>query len=168
LQPDSKRVVSQWLTIDDPRASPEITWQGPQIQAFIQPPRVRRNDARPVCAYVLGETFLRTMAHVQAAEIHSYGEGNAFFEPACNALHETPLESCTDWEGWVFEGGNDSSHNTLDSSVINKDFRKSSGPWVLANRIHDGTGGLSTPPEAVERIGSIQRIPRLPLPSLDE
>jgi hypothetical protein len=41
-------------------------------------------------------------------------------------------------------------------------------PWILANRIQDGTPGLSTPPEANERIGSIQRIPRLPLPSLEQ
>ena len=40
-------------------------------------------------------------------------------------------------------------------------------PSILANRIHDGTPGLSTPPGADERIGSIQRILRLPIPSLD-
>jgi hypothetical protein len=67
------------------------------------------------------------------------------------------------------EGGNDSSHYTSGSTGIGKDLDENGrAPWVLANRIHDGTQGLSTPPEANRRIESIQRIPRLPLPSLDE
>jgi hypothetical protein len=41
-------------------------------------------------AYVFREAFLRTMADVKAAEIHSYGQGNAFFETPRNCLHETP------------------------------------------------------------------------------
>ena len=90
MQSDGKRVLPTGLTIDDARARPEISWQRPQIQPFIESPWASRNDTRAVGAYVFRETFLRTMAHVQAAEIHPYGQGNTFFEPPRNSLHETP------------------------------------------------------------------------------
>ena len=35
--------------------------------------------------------------------------------------------------------------------------RESEAAWVLANRIHGSTRGLSTPTDARERIASIQR-----------
>ena len=93
MQSDRIRVVPEGLTIDDPRASPEITWQRPHIQPFVQSPRVSRNDAGAVSAYVFRKAFLRTLPNIQAAEIHSYGQGNAFFKPPRDSLHETPQES---------------------------------------------------------------------------
>jgi hypothetical protein len=90
LQSNGIRVVPEGLTIDDPRARPEITRQRPQIQPFVQSPRASRNDTGTVSAYVLRKAFLRTMANIQAAEIHAYGQRNAFFEPPRNCLHETP------------------------------------------------------------------------------
>ncbi len=81
---------SQGLAIDDSRSSPEITRPGPQIQPLIQFPGIRRNDARAVGAYVFRKALLRTMADIQTAEIHSYRQGKAFFQPARNRLHQRP------------------------------------------------------------------------------
>jgi hypothetical protein len=47
---------------------------------------------------------MRTMTDIQAAEIHSYGQGKAFFHPARDSLHETPRCLAHNWEdecrGW--------------------------------------------------------------------
>jgi len=59
-----------------------------------------------VGAYVFRKALLRTMAHIQAAEIHSYCKGNAFFQPSRNCLHETPPRSGAIWKDGC-RGGND-------------------------------------------------------------
>ncbi len=73
-------------------------------------------------AYVFREAFLRTMTHIQAAEIDSYGQGNTFFKPARNCLHETPPRLQVNGEGWVFEGGNDGFYNNPGSTGIATHF----------------------------------------------
>src|SRR6266404_6346150 len=48
------------------------------------------------------------MTDIQAAEIHSYGQGKAFFHPARDSLHETPHCLAHNWEdecrGWERHG----------------------------------------------------------------
>ncbi len=90
MQSDGERMESHGLAIDDSRAGPEISRPGPQIQPLIQFPRIRRNDAGAVGAYVFRKALLRAMADIQTAEIHSYCQGNAFFRPARNRLHQRP------------------------------------------------------------------------------
>jgi hypothetical protein len=41
-------------------------------------------------AYVFGDTLLRGVADVEATEIDSYSQGNAFFHSVRGSLHETP------------------------------------------------------------------------------
>ena len=81
---------SEGLAIDDARPSTEIARQGPEIQPLIQTPRISRNHAGTVGAYVFGEALLRGMADIEAAEIDSYGQGNALFQSASDGLHGTP------------------------------------------------------------------------------
>jgi hypothetical protein len=40
---------------------------------------------------VFRDAFVCTMAHIQAAEVHSYCQREAFFRPVCQSLHKTPL-----------------------------------------------------------------------------
>ncbi len=90
LQSDGEGIASEGFAIDDSRPSPEIARQGPQIQPLIQFPGISGDDARAVGAYVFREALMRTMADIQAAQIHSYRQGSTFFQPARDGLHETP------------------------------------------------------------------------------
>ncbi len=49
-------------------------------------------------AHVFRKGLMRTMTDIQAAEIHSYGTGKAFFHPARDSLHETPHCLAQNWE----------------------------------------------------------------------
>jgi hypothetical protein len=49
---------------------------------------------------------MRTLADIEAAEIHSNCQGNAFFQPARDSLHETPRSLAQNWEDGC-RGGND-------------------------------------------------------------
>src|ERR1700674_2889318 len=55
-------------------------------------------------AHVFRKGLMRTMTDIQTAEIHSYGQGKAFFHPARDSLHETPHCLAQNWEdgyrGW--------------------------------------------------------------------
>ena len=59
-------------------------------------------------ADVFRKGLTRTMTDIQAAEIHSYGQGKAFFHPARDSLHETPHCLAHNWEdecrGWERHG----------------------------------------------------------------
>jgi hypothetical protein len=90
LQPDRIRTASEGLAIDHARPRPKVPRQAPQVQPIIPFPRMAGNDARAVRADVFCKALLRRMADIQAAEIHSDSQGNAFFRPACNLLHEAP------------------------------------------------------------------------------
>src|SRR6267154_353667 len=61
-------------------------------------------------ADVFRKGLTRTMTDIQAAEIHSYGQGKAFFHPARDSLHETPHCLAHNWEdecrGWERHGYN--------------------------------------------------------------
>jgi len=59
-------------------------------------------------AYVFCKAFLGPLANIQTAQIHSYRQGNAFFQPACDGLQGTPrVLRKTELVG--VEGGNDLS-----------------------------------------------------------
>ena len=51
---------------------------------------------------------MRTIADIQAAEIHSYCQGNAIFQPPRYSLHKTPRCLAQNWEDGC-RGGNDRS-----------------------------------------------------------
>jgi hypothetical protein len=53
---------------------------------------------------VFRDTFMRTMAHIQAAEVHSYCQRDAFFRPVYQSLHKTPLQVHITG-GWVSREG---------------------------------------------------------------
>jgi hypothetical protein len=82
-------MVTQGLAINDSRASPEIPRQRPQIQPLIPLQGIARNNAHAVAADVFCDTLLRRLADIQAAEIYSYCQGNAWFQPARDGLHRT-------------------------------------------------------------------------------
>jgi hypothetical protein len=106
LQPDGIRAASEGLAIDHPRPCPKVPRHAPQVQPIIPFPRGAGNDARAVCADVFRKALLRTMAQVQAAEIHSDSQGSAFFQPARNRLHAIPHGPKQTWEDGC-RGGND-------------------------------------------------------------
>ena len=49
-------------------------------------------------AYVFRKALIRTMADIQAAEIDSHCQGNAFFQSARDCSHERSPRSCANWE----------------------------------------------------------------------
>ncbi len=91
-------MVSEGLAIDDSRPSPEIPRQRPQIEPLIPFPGITRDNAHAVAAYVFREALLRRMSDIQTAEIHSYCQGNASFQPAGNGLHRKPQCFPKNWE----------------------------------------------------------------------
>ena len=90
LQTNGEGIVPQRLTINDTGPSPEIPRQRPQVQPLIEPEGIVRNHTRAMGAHVFRKGLMRTMTDIQAAEIHSYGQGKAFFHAARDSLHETP------------------------------------------------------------------------------
>jgi hypothetical protein len=106
LHSDHERIAVERLAIDDSCPSPEMTRQGPKVQPIIQFPGFTQNDAGAVGAYVFRNAFLRTKTDIQAAEVHPYRQGNAFFQPARNRFHETPHGPEQNWEGGL-RGGYD-------------------------------------------------------------
>lgn len=73
-------MAAERFAIHDSRPSPEMTWQRPQIQTFIQIPRITGNDPGAVSAHVFRETLLRRMTYVKATEIDSDGKRTSFFQ----------------------------------------------------------------------------------------
>ena len=55
-------------------------------------------------AYVFRKALIRTMADIQAAEIDSHCQGNAFFQSARDGSHERPPLSCANWEDGCRDG----------------------------------------------------------------
>jgi len=92
LQPDGKRACPQWFAVDHSGSGAEIAWKGVYVQPLIELPGPGGNDAGPVHTHVLREAFMGPLPDIQAAEIHSYGEGNAIFHALRQSLHGTPLD----------------------------------------------------------------------------
>lgn len=82
-------MAPEWLAIDDSRASPEISRKRPQIQSLIPLHGVAGDNADAMAAHVFRDALLRRMTDIQAAEIHSNCQGNAWFQPARDGLHRT-------------------------------------------------------------------------------
>jgi hypothetical protein len=79
------------LTINDPCSGSKITPKRTEVQPLLRFTGLIREDANSVTADVFRDAFVRSMAHVQAAEVHSYCQRDAFFRPVCQSLHKTPL-----------------------------------------------------------------------------
>jgi hypothetical protein len=90
LQPNGIGTAAEGLAIDHTRPSPKVPRHAPQVQPSILFPRMAGDDARAVRADVFRKALLRWMADIQAAEIHSDSQGNAFFQSAGDRLHEIP------------------------------------------------------------------------------
>jgi hypothetical protein len=91
LQPDRIRMGPNGLTINDPRPGSKVSPKRAKVQPVLRVTRLARDDAHSVAAYVFRHAFVRTMADVQAAEVHSYCQRDAFFRPVRERVHETPL-----------------------------------------------------------------------------
>jgi len=67
LESDGEGMASKWLAVDDSRPGPKITRQSPQIQPFIQFPRIAGNDPRAMGAHVFRDALLGGMTNVETA-----------------------------------------------------------------------------------------------------
>ena len=82
-------MASERLAIDHSGPSPEIPRKRPQIQPLIALQGITGHYADAVAAYIFRDAFLRGLADIQAAEIDSYCQGNAWFQSARDSLHRT-------------------------------------------------------------------------------
>src|SRR6266849_3169669 len=141
LQSDGERIAVEGLAIDDPSPGPEMTRQGPQIQPLIQFPGITQNDAGAVGTYVFRKALLRTMTDIQAAEVHSYCQGNAFFQAARNRLHETPHCPAQKLGGWVSGVGTTSVSYSCQGGIgRNSRSRETSASETLTRHRYWRTG----------------------------
>jgi len=101
LETDGEGIDPEGVTINDPGPGAEITTEGVYVQAVIEFPRLVRNDAGAMGAYVFRYSFVGSVAKVQAIEIHSHGEGKTWFKSRCNGLHGTPPLASVIPMGWV-------------------------------------------------------------------
>ena len=87
-------------------------------------------------ADVFCKAFIRAMAHIQAAKIHSYRQRWTFFEPACNDLHRHPTV-LGNLEGWVSGRERPGYHTPARADIDSTkqyQIRKNSGPPAEGGR----------------------------------
>lgn len=91
LQPNRIRRGPNGLTINNPSSGSKITPERTEVQPVLWLTRLTREDADSVAADVFRDAFMCAVAHIQAAEVHSYYQRDAFFRPVRQSLHNTPL-----------------------------------------------------------------------------
>jgi hypothetical protein len=60
------------------------------VQPLIRLPRPAGYDSGAVGTHVFCKALLGSLADIQAAEVHPYGESNAIFQTLCQSFHGTP------------------------------------------------------------------------------
>lgn len=91
LQPDRIRMGASGLTINDPCSGSKITPKRTEVQPLLRLTGLTGENADSMAADVFRYAFVGSMAQIQAAEVHSYCQRDAFFRPVCQSLHKTPL-----------------------------------------------------------------------------
>jgi hypothetical protein len=100
LETDCEGIDPKSITINDAGTGTEVAAEGVYVQTVIKLPRLVRDDAGTVGAYVFRNALVGAVAKIETTEIHSYRERKTRFKSRRNGLHGTPpLNSVI--PGWV-------------------------------------------------------------------